>query len=87
MRPVTFQIVDLAAFRSAVEVLKLAHKTAVAVCLDGQQSPVRPDRRRVPSAAVIHRPTLRGRTYPQPGCGPWPGYQSAAMMQPCTSGH
>ena len=37
MRPVTFQIVDLAAFRSAVEVLRLAHKTAVAVCLDGPQ--------------------------------------------------
>jgi len=37
MRPVTFQIVDRAAFRSAVEVLRLAHKTAVAVCLDGQQ--------------------------------------------------
>src|SRR5690349_1401873 len=33
MRPVTFQIVDLAAFRSATEVLRLAHKTAVAVCL------------------------------------------------------
>jgi len=37
MRPVTFQIVDRAAFRSAVEVLRRAHKTAVAVCLDGQQ--------------------------------------------------
>ena len=37
MRPVTFQILDRAAFRSAVEVLRLAHKTAVAVCLDGQQ--------------------------------------------------
>jgi hypothetical protein len=37
MRPVAFQIVDRAAFRSAVEVLRLAHKTAVAVCLDGQQ--------------------------------------------------
>jgi hypothetical protein len=37
MRPVTFQIVDVAAFRSAVEVLRLAHKTAVAVCRDGQQ--------------------------------------------------
>lgn len=35
MRPVTFQIVDVAAFRSALEVLRLAHKTAVAVCLDG----------------------------------------------------
>ena len=37
MRPVTFQIVDLAAYRSAVEVLQLAHKTAAAVCLDGDQ--------------------------------------------------
>jgi hypothetical protein len=37
MRPVTFQIVDLAAFRSATTVLQLAHKTAIAVCLDGQQ--------------------------------------------------
>ena len=37
MRPVTFQIVDLAAFRSAIEVLKLAHKTAVAVRLDGHR--------------------------------------------------
>jgi len=37
MRPVTFQIVDLAAFRSAIEVLRLAHKTAAAVCLDGHQ--------------------------------------------------
>ncbi|MDW5610444.1 hypothetical protein [Mycolicibacterium sp. D5.8-2] len=37
MRPVTFQIVDLAAYRSAVTVLQLAHKTAVAVCLDGPQ--------------------------------------------------
>jgi hypothetical protein len=37
MRPVTFQIVDLAAFRSAIDVLKLVHKTAVAVCLDGHQ--------------------------------------------------
>ena len=37
MRPVTFQIVDLAAFRSAIEMLTLAHKTAVAVCLDGHR--------------------------------------------------
>jgi len=37
MRPVTFQIVDLAAYRSAVTVLQLAHKTAVGVCLDGHQ--------------------------------------------------
>jgi hypothetical protein len=36
MRPVTFQIVDLAAFRSATEVLRLAHKTAVAVFLSAQ---------------------------------------------------
>ena len=85
MRPVTFQIVDLAAFRSAIEMLKLAHKTAVAVCLDGHRHRFDPtgDEYR---HAVIHRPTLRGRTYPQLGCGPWPGYQSAAMMQPCTSG-
>ena len=35
MGPVTFQILDRAAFRSAIEVLRLAHTTAVAVCLDG----------------------------------------------------
>jgi len=36
MRRVTFQIVDRAAFRSAVEVLRLAHKTAVAVCFSAR---------------------------------------------------
>jgi hypothetical protein len=37
LRPVTFQIVDLAAFRSAIEVLRQVHKTAAAVCPDGPQ--------------------------------------------------
>ena len=36
MGPVTFQILDRAAFRSAVEVLQLAHNTAVAVCLSAR---------------------------------------------------
>lgn len=35
MRPVTFQIVDLAAFHSVVHLLQLAHQTAAAVCPDG----------------------------------------------------
>ena len=35
MGPVTFQILDRAAFHSAVEVPQLAHDTAVAVCPDG----------------------------------------------------
>jgi hypothetical protein len=35
MGPITFQILDRAAFHSAVEVLRLVHRTAVAVCLDG----------------------------------------------------
>ena len=51
MRPVAFQIVDRAAFRSAVEVLRLAHKTAVAVCLDGQQY-------RFDPTADAYRPSL-----------------------------
>jgi hypothetical protein len=37
LRPVTFQIVDLAAFRSAIEVLRQVHKTATTVCPDGPQ--------------------------------------------------
>lgn len=37
MGPVTFQILDRAAFRSAVELLRRAHRTAVAVCLDGAE--------------------------------------------------
>lgn len=35
MGPVTFQVLDRAAFRSTVELLRLAHRTAVAVCPDG----------------------------------------------------
>ena len=35
-------------------------------------APVRPDRRRLPSAAVIHSLTPRGRTYPQPRVRPTP---------------
>ena len=35
MGPLTFQILDLAAYRSTVEILRQAHSTAVAVCLDG----------------------------------------------------
>ena len=35
MGPVTFQVLDRAAFHSAVEVLQLAHNITVAVCPDG----------------------------------------------------
>lgn len=33
----TFQILDRAAFHSTMEILELAHHTAIAVCLDGEQ--------------------------------------------------
>src|SRR6185312_9409339 len=39
--------------------------------------PVRPDRRRLPPAAVIHRPAPRGRTYLQPRVRPLPPIATA----------
>jgi hypothetical protein len=44
MGPLTFQILDRAAFHSAVDVLRLAHRTAVAVCLDGHRFRADPTR-------------------------------------------
>ncbi len=41
---VTFQILDRAAFHSAVEVLRLAHRTATAVCIDGHRFRADPTR-------------------------------------------
>jgi len=35
MGPLTFQVLDRAAFHSATELLREAHRTTVAVCLDG----------------------------------------------------
>lgn len=35
MGPITFQLLDRAAFHSTLELLSEAHRTAVAVCLDG----------------------------------------------------
>jgi hypothetical protein len=37
MGPITFQLLDRAAFHGATDVLRLAHRTTVAVCLDGQR--------------------------------------------------
>jgi hypothetical protein len=37
MGPVTFQILDLLAYRSSLTLLGEAHRTAIAVCLDGDQ--------------------------------------------------
>ena len=37
MGPITFQILDRAAFHSATQLLRDAHRTAIAVCLDGPQ--------------------------------------------------
>lgn len=44
MGPVTFQILDRAAFVSAVELLRRAHRTAVAVCPDGPDFDADPTR-------------------------------------------
>ena len=37
MGPITFQILDRAAFHSTIDVLREIHTTAVAVCLDGKR--------------------------------------------------
>nr|WP_318276512.1 hypothetical protein [Mycobacterium eburneum] len=44
MGPLTFQILDRAAFDGALEVLRLAHRTTVAVCLDGHRHRADPTR-------------------------------------------
>ncbi|MEN4464153.1 hypothetical protein VXE65_19120 [Mycolicibacterium conceptionense] len=44
MGPITWQLLDRAAFHSATEVLREAHRTAVAVCLDGHRHRADPTR-------------------------------------------
>ncbi|OKH62894.1 hypothetical protein EB74_15155 [Mycobacterium sp. SWH-M5] len=44
MGPITLQILDRAAFHSAVELLRQAHRTAVAVCPDGHRHRADPTR-------------------------------------------
>ena len=44
MGPITWQLLDRAAYHSATEVLREAHRTAVAVCLDGHRHRADPTR-------------------------------------------
>lgn len=44
MGPITFQVLDRAAFHSLMELLRDAHRTAVVVCLDGHKHRADPTR-------------------------------------------
>ena len=54
MGPITFQILDRAAFHSTIDVLREIHTTAAAVCLDGKRFRKDPTERLLPPQAVIH---------------------------------
>ena len=64
--PLTIQVLDRAAYHSAVDVLRLAHSIAIAVCGERPVSPPTPP---VTTTARRSNPQAqRGdRTYPQPG--------------------